>query len=292
MIPLSFISCSDDNDVSASLAPQSSFPKIENDRLVFEDKDQFQSFLDNNSLMLDLKNYLKEKGFQKLQQNEKLQEKGYADFILNLYNYNGEIIIGSELIYIKDWVQYVIDKQDTKLLEKIKNNSETSTVSNYNNVTIYNIKQQSSTTEIDAIKRGWVDAKYQYNFGDNGTPVKFVIEAFVNTYYMGVLRVDYGIHMKYEWLHGKHWRLSGDNVYKSITDFSIIAWAGTSIVKRFERSFASFEGTDTFALRDSFYTLPAKQIRIYFNAEEAFMETRQAGKPRVSYKIDELRWVY
>ncbi|CAL2082602.1 exported protein of unknown function [Tenacibaculum sp. 190524A02b] len=282
---LFFTSCSNqETELLAMDQQERKLPKLVDGRLTFESKEQFATYLKEKVLMNELLTSLQNENFQPLKSVIMDEENGYADFVLDLYNSKREIQIGSEVIFIKNWKQFVVKKKDEKLLQQFKENNTFNKGIVYEGVKVYEIKKQRTPLKKqEVLQRGWVDAKYQYNFHDNGTPVKFVFEAYVNTYYIGILRVDYGIRMKYEWLHGRRWKLSGDIVYKEVKDLAIDVWSRGQRLRTFRQGFASNTSSSMYIVSGTFNVLPATPFTINFSGN-LFAEIRQGSKPRVNYR--------
>lgn len=228
---LLFISCSKENDTNL-IGENSFLPKVENGRLVFENSKQYNEFINNQSAIDNLKKEIK--NFTSLRNHIQENEIGYAGFILDLYNKNREIQIGSNVIYINNWVQYLVKNNDQILLKKIKENILKGKKVTYSNVTIFNIARKSIPIKItnnknDNIQKRWLDARYQREVNTNGrfATMKFVFEAYLNTtYYMSgpftfALGIDTGVRSKYEWLHGNTWKPAGEIIVKEISNLNI-----------------------------------------------------------------------
>ncbi|CAM1345060.1 hypothetical protein [Tenacibaculum amylolyticum] len=227
MIPLSFISCSDDNDTSIPLIAEDNLPNIENGRFVFENSDHYVQFVEDLSAIKQLS---KAENFKSLRSIVNDNETGYADFILDLYNENREIQIGSNIIYIKNWTQYLIPNQDESLLQSIKRKLTQNQKILSKNVTVFNIEKQKIPLQINENAQAkWSHAKYQHEVHHPSyAPMKFVYEAFLNkTYYMSgpftfALSIDTGVNSKYEWRHGKYiWKPAGEVIIKEAFDVTI-----------------------------------------------------------------------
>lgn len=69
-------SCSNEENIALkTLEQQKKSPKVENERLVFIDKDQFSKYLQDDFLMKQLETELKEEDFSSLKEVIKEEEK-------------------------------------------------------------------------------------------------------------------------------------------------------------------------------------------------------------------------
>lgn len=229
LLSIMLFSCSNNQEEEIGMIEkqqEQNMPTVQNERLVFKDGKQYSKFIEDKNLLKELAFTLSTNKFAPLREVVSGNENEYADFILDLYNKNREIQIGSELIFIKDWTQYIVKNQNEELFAQVKRGEVTE---ESKELKIYKIERKIIPLKQDTTnqQRNWLDARYQKEFTHNGGRMKFVNEAYLNVYYIPIgngyvtAAIDCGVRAKYEWLHGRTWKPAGENVYKEVRNLSI-----------------------------------------------------------------------
>lgn len=214
-------SCSKE-EVSTKEINNKNLPELVNNRLVFKNFSELDSATENSAKMKDVSRLLKTQGFRPLKDKIENSKFNYADFVIYLYNEEGEIQIGNEIYLIRNDKQYIILNKDETLLLRVKEDLDNNVITNYKNVVIKEIMHKK--IDIDKKSDKWLDAQYQKEFNNaTGGRYKFVFEAYMDGYYFyNNVYLTSGVRAKLEWLHGRTWKPAGEPVYKSISNLNFV----------------------------------------------------------------------